>query len=117
MKFLADESLDAPIVARLRQDGRSVLYISEMSAGITDDEVLDRANQEFCVLITADKDFGELVFRLQRIAAGVILVRFSGLSTETKAEIVSQAIFKHSGELEGAFTVISATSIRIRKLP
>jgi len=56
MKFLADESLDALIVERIRQDGYPVIYIAEIAPSISDDEVLDRANQESRILITADKN-------------------------------------------------------------
>ncbi|BAY21552.1 hypothetical protein NIES2100_13070 [Calothrix sp. NIES-2100] len=116
MNFLADENLDRQIVERLRQDGHIVWYVPEMEPGISDDEVLDLANQEGALLLTSDKDFGELVFRLGRIASGVVLTRLSGLSTISKADIVTRAINQHTDELLGAFTVITPTNIRIRKI-
>jgi predicted nuclease of predicted toxin-antitoxin system len=116
LKFLADENLDRQIVERLRQDGHLVLYVVEMEPGISDEVVLDLANQEGALLLTADKDFGELVFRLRRIASGVVLIRLSGLSLTSKAEIVSHAINQHVNELLKAFTVITPTTIRIRKI-
>ncbi|MBD2251246.1 DUF5615 family PIN-like protein [Nostoc parmelioides] len=116
MKFLADENLDWQIVERLRQDSHLVWYVAEMERGISDDVVLDLANQEEAILLTSDKDFGELVFRLQRIASGVILLRLAGLLTTRKAEIVANTINQHNSELIGAFTVITPTTIRIRKL-
>ncbi|MDZ4064508.1 MAG: DUF5615 family PIN-like protein, partial [Coriobacteriia bacterium] len=67
VKLLADEGVEARIVERLRVDGYHVEYIAELAPGITDDEVLDRANEGERLLITLDKDFGELVFRLGRI--------------------------------------------------
>ncbi|MFH1604292.1 MAG: DUF5615 family PIN-like protein [Pseudomonadota bacterium] len=63
MKVVADEGVDRPIVARLRQDGHEVDYTGEMDPGIDDDRVLSHANQRHALLITADKDFGEFVFR------------------------------------------------------
>ncbi|UBF26673.1 DUF5615 family PIN-like protein [Kovacikia minuta CCNUW1] len=116
MNFLADENLDAPIIERLRQDGHTVLSVAEMEAGIDDETVLELANQEMAVLLTSDKDFGELVFRLQRLTTGVILVRLAGVSLAEKAEIVSQVILQHAEELAGAFTVITSKRVRIRKL-
>ncbi len=68
------------------------------------------------MLLTAAKDFGELVFRLRRVASGVVLVRLSGLSPSSKADIVSRAIAQHTLELLGSFTVITPTAIRIRKI-
>jgi predicted nuclease of predicted toxin-antitoxin system len=116
MKFVADENMDAPIVERLRQDGHEILYVVEMSPGIDDDTVLDLANRESAILLTGDKDFGELVFRLQRISTGVVLLRISGLLMAAKIEITSTMIREHESELFGAFTVLSPKSLRIRKL-
>lgn len=62
MKFLADENVDGQIVERLRLEGYNVRYIAETDAGISDNEVLDMANREGLLLLTADKDFDELVF-------------------------------------------------------
>lgn len=68
MNLVADESIDAPIVATLRSDGHEVAYVAEMHPGISDDDVLGNANKTQCPLLTGDKDFGELVFRLHRIS-------------------------------------------------
>ena len=100
----------------MRQDSHLVRYVAEIQPGISDDLVLDLANQEEAILLTSDKDFGELVFRLRRIASGVILIRLAGLSTISKAEIIANTINQHSLELLGAFTVITPTAIRIRRL-
>ncbi len=116
MTFIADKSLDAPIIKRLRKDGYSIISISELAPGISDDEVLEIANRESRILITADKDFGEPVFRLKRITSGVVLVRLMGLSLEEKVNTVSQFIPLHYEELKAAFTVITQSTFRIRKL-
>lgn len=116
MKFLADENMDVAIVERLRQDGHQVWYVVEMEPGIADDEVLALANREGAILITADKDFGELVFRLRYLATGIILIRLAGLSISAKSNILAMTIQEHESELFSAFTVVSPTSIRIRKL-
>ena len=66
MNFLADESVDHPIVLRLREDGHDVLSVAEMEPSIPDETVLSRANQRGDLLLTGDKDFGELVFGQRR---------------------------------------------------
>ena len=66
------------------------------------------------LLLTADKDFRELLFRQGRITAGVVLIRLAGLSAETKAVIVSSVIRDHDTERPQAFTVISPGMVRIR---
>ncbi|MEA2052875.1 MAG: DUF5615 family PIN-like protein [Euryarchaeota archaeon] len=114
MKFLADECIDRQIVDRLRQEHHEVLYVAELEPGITDDEVMNLANQENSLLLTADKDFGELIFRQGKITRGVILVRLAGLSPIVKAEVIADAIKDHAGELLQAFTLITPVTVRIR---
>ena len=116
MNFVADESVDKQIVERLREDSHSLWYVAEMAPSISDDEVLQLANNETAPLITADKDFGELVFRQHLVSYGVVLIRLSGLSTELKATIVSSTLTSHENEILGNFTVISPNRIRIRKI-
>lgn len=114
MKFVADEGIDAPVVAALRQESSQVWYVAEMSPDISDEPVLALANREKAVLITADKDFGDLVFRQRKAAYGVMLLRLHGLSLARKAELVVSAIQEHGPELKGAFTVVTSEKIRIR---
>jgi predicted nuclease of predicted toxin-antitoxin system len=116
MNFLADEGVDRQIFERLRQSGHEVLYIAEMEPGISDEEVLNRANEKNALLVTADKDFGEMVFHQKRLTVGgVVLLRLSGLSAERKAELVGKAIENRSSELPSGFSVISPGRIRIRR--
>jgi predicted nuclease of predicted toxin-antitoxin system len=114
VNILADESVDQPVVDRLREDGHHVLAIAEMQPSIPDDAVLTIANQQEALLLTADKDFGELVFRQCRVSAGVLLIRLAGLSPATKAMLVSAVVREHATELSQAFTVVSPGMVRIR---
>jgi predicted nuclease of predicted toxin-antitoxin system len=115
VNLLADERVDRQIVERLRQDGNAVLYVAEMEPGIADAIVLGRANEKLSLLVTADKDFGELVFRDKRLTeGGVILLRLAGLSAERKADIVSDAFRERGAEFPSRFSVISPGKIRIR---
>jgi predicted nuclease of predicted toxin-antitoxin system len=115
MKLLADENLDLSVVARLREAGHQVLAVAEMDPGIPDDVVLDRANAEAAILITEDKDFGELAFRQSLIHQGVILVRLAGLPGTTKAATLIHLLEAHQLELPESFTVVSPGLVRIRK--
>ena len=115
MTFLADEGVDQQIVERLRLDGHQVAYVAEMSPGISDEAVLLESRGLASVLITADKDFGELVFRQRQASTGVLLIRLWGLTPGAKAAVVSGAIQQHGQELAGAFAVLSPGNIRIRR--
>jgi predicted nuclease of predicted toxin-antitoxin system len=90
--FLADEGVDRQIVDRLHLDGHQVAYVAEMSPGITDEAVLLESRGSASVLITADKDFGELVFRQRKASTGVLLIRLSGLTPLGKAALASEAL-------------------------
>jgi hypothetical protein len=69
------------------------------------------------LLVIADKDFGELVFRQGRRRAGVILLRLAGLSSSAKADIVAEALQNHGVELPGTCSGISPGLVRIRHTP
>jgi len=84
MNLLADEGVERQIVERLRQAGHDVWYIAEMEPGIADDVVLAQANASQALLITLDKDFGELVYRQGLVHAGVILLRLAGFCQRRK---------------------------------
>jgi predicted nuclease of predicted toxin-antitoxin system len=104
LNLLCDESVDAPIVEALRQDGFEVVYIAELAPSVSDDEVLATANRNAALLVTGDKDFGELVFRQRRVAAGVVLIRLAGLSVAEKAATVSR-VFRDPGTHTSAMAV------------
>jgi predicted nuclease of predicted toxin-antitoxin system len=115
VNFLADESVDRQIVERLRLEGHFVSYVVDLDPGLSNGDVFEMANQKNAVLLTADKDFGELVFHQRLINEGVILIRLAGLSPTHKAGIVAAAIKNHLSELPQAFSVISHGAIRIRR--
>jgi predicted nuclease of predicted toxin-antitoxin system len=114
MKLVADESVDRQIVERLRDDGHDVIYVAELEPSISDEMVLGRANELMGFLLTQDKDFGELVFRQKLVHHGVVLLRLSGLSNQTKAELVADAFRERGADFTNAFSVISPSTIRIR---
>ncbi len=115
MKFLADEGVDRSIVETLRKSGYDVYYVIEETRSLTDDEILTFAAHESRILLTRDKDFGELVFRLRKPHAGIILIRLEGYSTDVRSKIVDTIIQKHKDELANAFTVIQPKVVRIRR--
>jgi len=106
MKIVADESVDKQIVEALRNVGYTVMHIAEFEPALSDQEVLTKANEESALLVTADKDFGELVFRQARVHAGVILIRLPGVASFEKSDIVTQAFHNHERQMAGNFCVI-----------
>ena len=117
MNFLADESCAGPVVRALREAAHDVVAIAEVARGATDEQVLERALNEKRVLITEDRDFGELVYARGRSSAGVILVRFDSRARQAKPATVVEAVAKLGPRLRNAFTVIEAGRVRISSRP
>jgi predicted nuclease of predicted toxin-antitoxin system len=86
-------------VARLRAEGHDVAYVPEISAGIRDDEVLARANAEDWVLLTEDKDFGDLAFYYGNRSSGIVLLRAHGVGTDDNPGAVAEVLEAYEGEL------------------
>jgi predicted nuclease of predicted toxin-antitoxin system len=116
VKFLADECCDAGIVASLRAAGHDVSYVPERQASITDDEVLQTAFREGRILLTEDKDFGELIYRLKKPACGIILIRIDVQERDEKCPRLEALIEKHGDRLPGHFVVVDLDKYRFRPL-
>lgn len=117
MKFLADESRAGPVIRALREAGHDVVAIVEVAKGATDEQVLERALNEKRVLITEDRDFGQLVYARGRSSAGVILVRFDSRARRAKPATVVEAVTKLGSRLRDAFTVVEPGRVRISGRP
>jgi predicted nuclease of predicted toxin-antitoxin system len=117
VKVLADENVPAPAVTALRQHGHDVVWMHEDAPGTPDPHVLARAQREGRVVITFDKDFGELAFRMGAASAvGVILFRITANSPESVAR-TAVAILADRSDWAGHFAVVEDDRIRIRRLP
>ncbi len=115
MTIVADESVDKQIVDRLRSHGHDVRFVAELDPGIDDEVVLQQSRELGAVLLTADKDFGELVFRQRRVHSGVVVIRLAGVRAGTKAELVATAFELHADEFNQGFAVLSLRALRLRK--
>jgi len=114
VRFVADESVDGPIVRGLRTAGHEVTYVAELAPGIADEAVLALPHERNAVLVTADKDFGELVFARNLPHAGVILIRLHGLESADKVNRVVASVADKPETLLRAFTVVDAQETRRR---
>ncbi len=106
MNFLADECCDAGLVDALRHEGHDVAFVMESMRGASDTDVLQRAQQEERILLTEDKDFGELVYRLHRTVPGIILLRFDPEDREKKRARLAAFLRHEADRLRQAFVVL-----------
>lgn len=116
MNFLLDENCPRSLVVGLRASGHEVVWVRETSPGISDREVLEQAYQGHRVLMTFDKDFGELAWRHGLPAsAGIILIRLDVRDPISLAGQLVDLLDAHPG-WEGHFTVVQSDRIRRRPL-
>jgi predicted nuclease of predicted toxin-antitoxin system len=117
MQFLADESCDFAVVRSLRAARYDVKAVAEVALGATDDVVLELALRERRVLLTEDKDFGQLVFAAARSSSGVILVRYPATARSQLPRIILDLVNTEQERLVGSFAVVQPSRIRISREP
>ncbi len=115
-KFVADESVDFRLIKSLRESGFEVIAIIKDNPGLSDDEVLAFTYNKQAILITEDKDFGELTFRLRKPAFGIILLRFGKSPIDEKIPKLLSVLQKFGGKFTGMFTVIMNDKFRMKPL-
>jgi len=115
MKFLANENFPLKSIIDLRSAGYDVVAVIEETPGVEDEEILKQANKEKRIILTFDRDYGELIYKKKLpMPKGVIYLRFLPSSPEEPAEYVLQLIKKIS--LDDKFTVVERERIRQRAL-
>jgi predicted nuclease of predicted toxin-antitoxin system len=115
MKFLIDESSDARLAAYLSSLGHDATTIArDYTASIADPDVLEIAVREERILITNDRDFGELVVRDNLPHSGVIFLRLATTRLSEKIDRVAYVLTNHSQDL-AHFIVVTAKAVRVRR--
>ena len=114
MQFLADESCDFSIVRALRAAGHDVVAVVEGSLrGSSDAKVIELAATDRRILLTEDKDFGQLVMASAKENAGVIFIRYPHAARQDLAPAILDLVASRSEALYGAFVVVQPGRIRI----
>ena len=112
MRFVADVNLEFSVIGEIRSLGYEIIWIADLNPGMKDDELLAFAEEGKYILVTNDKDFGELVFRQRRLTAGVILLRVKRQNVEIKRERIRRLLKDFKDKLEGKFVVVSDSKVR-----
>lgn len=115
MRLVADENIEFEIVSRLRDAGHDVFDVKASYPGIDDVTVLELAARQNALLLTSDKDFGELIYRERRHSSGVLLLRFGRSEPAERADMLLTLLAEHAANLAGSFTVVTLRGARIRK--
>lgn len=115
MDFLANENFPLFSIWLLRRPGHNVASVIEDISGARDHDVLKRAHEENRIILTFDRDYGELIFRYKSLTpAGVVYFRFDPSSPEEPAKILLNILEEGKVSLSGKFTVVERDRIRQR---
>jgi len=109
-----DESTGIAVVEYLRSAGHDVLAVAETMPQANDPEILARAVSEGRILVTNDKDFGDLVFRSGQAHHGVVLLRLHDESAGNRVRVVKAVLEEHAHRLAGHFAVATEAGVRFR---
>ena len=112
MKFIVDECT-GPTVAKWLKERFEVFSVYDESPGMDDNSIIKKAYEENFILITNDKDFGELVFRRGKSHNGVLLLRLEDERVSNKIRIIRMVLGSYSDRLVGNFIVATEKNIRI----
>lgn len=116
LRFLADESFSFAIISVLREKGYNIKWIGEIAPGISDRAVYQIAKEDDRVILTEDKDFGELAVRFKLKTSGVVLLRISSKEKELRQKRVFELLERFPDKLEGHLVVINPEKFRFRNL-
>jgi predicted nuclease of predicted toxin-antitoxin system len=117
MRLLTNENIPTSVVDALRDRGHDVLAVKESMRGAGDRAILARAQSESRLVVTQDKDFGELAFRLGLPAeCGIVLFRLTGDDPDADIRRIVEVIDSRT-DWPGQFAVVTDDRIRMRLLP
>jgi predicted nuclease of predicted toxin-antitoxin system len=117
VRFLADESCDFAAVHALRAAGHDVVAVSDVARGAEDSVVIELARSDRRVLLTEDKDFGQLVFAAARQSSGVVLLRWPVSARSTLGAPIVEFVAAQGDLLTGSFAVVEPGRARMSRPP
>jgi predicted nuclease of predicted toxin-antitoxin system len=117
MRFIVDESTGYSVARFLQAEGHDVLIVAEAMPEADDVEILQCAVTEKRIVVTNDKDFGELIFRHQEAHQGVILLRLQDEGGHNKVNVFKALLAQFSEKLPGRFAVATERKVRFRSQP
>lgn len=117
MRFLIDESADARLASHLTAQGHDAISVARSHRpGLSDQEVLAIAHDEDRILITDDRDFGDLVFHQRQPHSGIIYLRLPTTLLVMKLARLDY-VLRHYRDRLDEFLVVTQERVRVRERP
>lgn len=114
LKLIIDVNVGHKIEQWLTANAYDVRLIRDLDPRMSDKDILQMAIHEQRIVVTMDKDFGEMVYREGKKHAGVLLLRLEQTPSATKISILSHILANYADQLVGKFAVYQAGRLRIR---
>lgn len=114
MRFLVDECTGTSVVACLRRAGHDAVAVVDVMPQADDEDILDFAVAEGRIVVTNDKDFGEMIFRSEWLHRGVVLLRLHDERTENRVRVMEAVLAQLGERLLDHFVVATEAGIRVR---
>ena len=114
MKIIADESLNFEFVSFLRDNNFEIFSIAEKHPSVSDETILEMSLTSPAIIITEDKDFGELIFKNKKDFSAVILLRYNVSEEQLIQKSLLSLLKNHLKELHKSFVTITINRTRIR---
>lgn len=115
LKFMIDVGVGKKVEQWLGEQGYDVKTVRSFAPKAEDVEILKIAESESRIVVTMDKDSGELVYRSGKAHAGVLILRLEDATGNEKADVVKKILSEHSDKIHGRFCVFQAGRLRIAK--
>lgn len=115
MRFLVDVGVGRAVEKLLVNRGYEVKTIRSLDPRMTDIDIIRLAVSEERMVITMDKDFGELVYHASEKHCGVLLLRMGNSSAGEKTAVVSYILDHYAQSIYGNFCVYHNSRLRIRR--
>lgn len=117
MKFIVDECTGPKVANWLSSQGYDLFSVPLQGRGMKDLQILEKANLENRIIVTNDKDFGELIFKNSHIHKGVIFLRLNDETSTNKISVLKNLFDNHFRLLNNqSFIVVTEESIRVAKM-
>lgn len=115
LKFLVDVGVGKKVESFLFESKYDVKSVRDIDHRMKDSEILKTANEDKRIVITMDKDFGELIFNSGLTYYGVLLLRLDSSNSEEKVKIIKEILTKYEDSLQNNFCVYQNSRLRIKK--
>jgi len=116
LRFFVDVGVGKSVEQSLHEEGHDVKAVRDVDPCMKDEEIIRMAAWEKRIVITMDKDFGELVYHSSMRHCGVLLLRMEDAVAAKKAQIVQHILANYGDQLKNSFCVFQNNKLRIKKI-